>query len=219
MGKGTQAYRLVEKYGFHKLSTGDLLRKESTKDTKEAIRLKSILDSGKLVNDTVMLNLIKKQLQDFQINNSSPNTIFDGFPRTVNQAIGLEKLLLLLGQKLIGVFSLVIDHKLLLDRVKGRLTCSQCGFVYHTKSMAPKVAGICDNCGFNKLEQRKDDDEETLVKRLQIYNSETAMLGDYYRKKGLFTEIDGSLEPEKVAKHIDEYILTLKDGTGINLNI
>lgn len=209
----------MEKYGFNKLSTGDLLRQESTKSTSESLKLRKILDAGKLVDDDIMLNLIKNQLEQSQVKTIIPHTIFDGFPRTVNQAIGLDNLLEIIGQNLIGVFSLIIDQKLLLDRITGRLTCSQCGMGFHRLNMPPKKKGICDNCGSTKLEHRKDDEAETLSKRLKIYNTETALLNEFYSKKGLFKEIDGSLSPEIVAKQLDKYILSTENGPSINIEI
>lgn len=185
-GKGTQAGFLQKKYGACQISTGDILRKAVQDQTPLGKRAAGYIDKGALVPDDVMLELIAERLRE----EGRSGFILDGFPRTVAQASGLDAILKDMGFKLDCVFSLQVPHGVIVRRLAGRRTCERCGALYHGEFGPPKREGVCDRCG-GGLYQREDDREETVAARLDVYETQTAPLIDYYRKRGLFKEIDG----------------------------
>lgn len=192
-GKGTQAGFLQKKYGACQISTGDILRKAVRDQTPLGGRAAEYIDKGALVPDDVMLELIAERLRAEGRN----GFILDGFPRTVAQANGLDRILEDLGFKLDCVFSLRVPRGIIVRRLAGRRTCKRCGALYHAEFGPPKHEGVCDRCG-GELYQREDDREETVVARLDVYETQTAPLIDYYRKRGLLKEIDGVGSVERV---------------------
>ncbi len=191
-GKGTLAKKLVAEKHLAHISTGDLLREAVKEQTSLGKKAKEFMDAGKLVPDTLVIDLISERLgrPDCQ-----KGFVLDGFPRTVPQAEALAALL----KKL----HLVIDHVILLEigiekvveRMSARLNCGACGAVFHKINVPPKKEGICDNCGAS-LYQREDDKEETVRKRFAIYMEQTSPLIDYYKKIGLLRVVDGSISPD-----------------------
>lgn len=186
-GKGTQSARLVKQEGFFQLSTGDLLRAEVKAGSALGLSVKKILESGAYVPDAVMISLVKSCLES-QVGRS---VIFDGFPRTTEQAIALDDLLKELGAPIGRAVFLKVPGSELLKRLTGRRVCTQCGAVYHVDSKPSRSEGVCDVCGGNCI-QRPDDKEQVIAQRLQVYEAHTAPLLDFYRRKGLLSEINGT---------------------------
>ena len=193
-GKGTQAVNLVKRYGLLHISTGDMFReavKEGTLLGKEA---KSYMDAGKLVPDEVTIGIVRERL-------SKPDCkkgfILDGFPRTVKQADALSEILKDNGMKLTAVVNISAPIQDLLERAVGRRICKNCGHSFHVKFHPTKVEGVCDDCG-GATYQRADDSEETMKSRLSVYESSTRPLIEYYKKAGVYKEIDGRQDIAKV---------------------
>ena len=182
-GKGTQAQKLSKKYGIPQVATGDLLRKAVAEKTPLGVRIKSYLDEGKLGPDDLIVKLIFERV-------SKPDCkkgyILDGFPRTMGQARQLDK-----ATDVDLVLNIVVEFEELVERAVGRRTCLKCGAVYHVKFNPPMNEGICEKCG-SKLIQREDDKEETVRKRLGVYQEQTMPLIEYYKKKGKLVEIESS---------------------------
>jgi len=182
-GKGTQAQKLSKKYGIPQIATGDLLREHVAKKTPIGVKVKAILDAGKLGPDDLIVQIIRDRVSQPDCRNGY---LLDGFPRTMNQAKELEKM-----TDVDLVLNIAVDHKALVERAVGRRICPKCAAVYHVKSNPPKKSGICDKCG-TSLVQRDDDKEETVQKRLKVYQEQTAPLIEHYRSKGKLVDIDGS---------------------------
>ena len=186
-GKGTQANLLQDKFGIPKISTGDILRAAVEDDAELGEQAKIFMDKGELVPDEVVIGLIKKRIVE---PDCEEGFILDGFPRTIVQAEKLGETLATMGQDIDSVVDLVVDREELIVRLTGRRTCKNCGAMFHRTTHPPKVDEICDECG-GVLYQRPDDNKETIVKRLEIYNNETAPLKEFYRKQGKLKTIQG----------------------------
>jgi len=183
-GKGTQAQKLSKKYGIPQIATGDLLREHVAKKTPIGLKVKAILDAGKLGPDDLIVQIIKERVSQPDCMNGY---LLDGFPRTMNQAKELEKM-----TDIDLVLNIGVDTELLVERAVGRRICPKCAAVYHVTFNPPKKTGVCDKCGSNLI-QRDDDKEETIRKRLKVYQEQTEPLIEHYRKKGKLMNIDGSL--------------------------
>ena len=186
-GKGTQAKMLTEKFSIPQISTGDILRAAVKAGTPMGRKAKEFMDAGGLVPDEVVVGIVRDRLQEADCGNGF---ILDGFPRTVAQADALQTSLEEMGKGLDRVISLAVDAEALVERLTGRRTCRQCGRGYHVTFDPPRQAGVCDACG-GELFQRDDDREETIRKRLQVYEDQTAPLISYYRQAGVLMELDG----------------------------
>ncbi len=193
-GKGTQSNLLSNEFNIEHISTGDLLREEIKSGNKE---LQSIIESGKLVNDELILAILAKKID------SLDSYILDGFPRTINQAISLDELLKSKNEKIDYVIYLSVDKEIAKKRILGRVSCPKCGSVYNTmiEGMNSKVDMICDNCN-SELTKRIDDTEETLSTRYDTYISETEPLIEYYKNKGVLYQIDSSRDTMSVYNDI-----------------
>jgi adenylate kinase len=186
-GKGTQAKKLVEKYGIPQISTGDMLRAALKEGTALGLEAKKFMDAGKLVPDEVVIGLIEERIK---LPDCSKGFMLDGFPRTVGQADALKGVLEKMKLKIDHVISIEVANEELVGRLTGRRTCKSCGSGFHLLFDPPKKAGVCDKCG-GELYQRDDDKEETIRNRLKVYDSQTAPLIDYYKKAGLLRPIPG----------------------------
>lgn len=197
-GKGTQAKLLVDRYGIPQVSTGDILRLAVKDQTPMGVRAKSYMDQGALVPDEVVIGIIRDRLA---MSDCSGGFILDGFPRTVPQADALASVLTGLGKSVEHVISIHVDKEELLQRITGRRVCRSCGRGYHVRFDPPKSPTICDSCS-GELFQRDDDKEETMRKRLEVYEAQTAPLIEYYGREqklrtvvgtGSIDEIQGAL--------------------------
>lgn len=199
-GKGTQAKMLTERFGIPQIATGDILRGAVQAGTALGLQAKSFMDAGGLVPDEVVIGIVRERLQQADC---TVGFILDGFPRTVAQADALQGNLESLGRRLDRVVSLTVDADALVERLTGRRTCRSCGRGYHVSFDPPRNAQLCDACG-GELYQRDDDREETIRKRLTVYDQQTSPLIAYYRAAGLLTELDG-MQPIPV---VQEQVLT-----------
>jgi adenylate kinase len=190
-GKGTEI-QLLQKKGFIKLSTGDMLRKEVESESSLGKKLKSIMDKGELVSDTLVSKLIEKQLS------KKSGIIFDGYPRTIKQAKSLTKLLKSKNIDINGVIIINTPDDLIIKRISGRYICKKCGASYNKFGNQPKKEGICDVCGGKTFIQRSDDKKSVIKKRLNDYHQTSKEIIEYYRKKGLVYDIDASKGESKI---------------------
>ena len=202
-GKGTQAELLTEEYNLNHISTGDLLREASQEQTEFGNKLKSMLESGNLVSDEIVLEVLDKYLD--KTNNF--NLLLDGFPRDIYQAEKLDELLKSKGSKIDYVFLLNVDKDTLLYRITGRRLCKSCGAIYNVNidPLKPKVDSICDKCG-SSLIARKDDNAETFKVRYQEYETQTMPLINYYQNQNNLFEIDSSISKEDTFKQIESIL-------------
>lgn len=199
-GKGTQARYLEQSYGACQIATGDILRKAVQEATPLGKKAKQYIDKGELVPDEVVIDLVAERLG---ADDCRKGFVLDGFPRTIAQAEGLERVLRELGSDLDCVLSLRVPNGVIVQRLTGRRTCKGCGALYHVTFGPPRQKDICDRCG-GALFQREDDREETIRARLRVYDSQTAPLIDYYRKRGLLREIDGVGSVEEIRGRVLE---------------
>ncbi len=206
-GKGTQAQRLVTKFGLVQLSTGEMLRAAVAAQTPVGLEAKAIIEAGKLAPDSVVTAIISERLDDDDVKNGF---ILDGFPRTLKQADALEILLAEKEMPLDGVILLEVDDDAMVERIAGRFTCASCGTGYHDNFKPTAKDGICDVCGSSEFKRRADDNAETMRTRLQTYYKDTAPLVGYYYAKGNLRSIDGMADVETVGAEIDAVLADLK---------
>lgn len=197
-GKGTQAETIVNEFSIPHISTGDIFRKNIKEGTVLGKKAKEYMDQGLLVPDELTVELVKDRLQQDDCENGF---LLDGFPRTIFQADALEEALASMNQKLDRVVNIIVRKELLVDRAVGRRVCKDCGQTYHTTFNKPSKEGICDNCG-GELLQRKDDTEETVTTRINVYQEQTEPLINYYTDKGIIINIDGEKPISEVGKDI-----------------
>ena len=189
-GKGTQAQKIVDKYGVPQISTGDLLRQNVREGTALGAEAKTYMDAGKLAPDDLIIRMMDDRLGK---SDCAKGFILDGFPRTLPQAEALEQLLQRRRLALTGVLSFEVPEDELLQRLTGRRTCPGCNAMYHVTAKPPKSAGVCDKCG-GALIQRSDDNEATILNRLKVYREQTSPLKAYYRERGKLREVMAPLK-------------------------
>jgi adenylate kinase len=197
-GKGTQAKKLIEKYGIPQISTGDLLRAAVAAGTALGKEAKSFMDKGELVPDRVVLGMVGERLKQ---DDCKKGYILDGFPRNTAQAEALDKMLDTLKMPLTAALSVDVPFDDLMKRLTGRRTCKACGQMFNIYSNPTKKDNTCDKCG-GALFQRDDDREETIKKRLEVYSSQTAPLFDYYKKKGILSSVNGTGNIDEIFKAV-----------------
>ena len=201
-GKGTQAKFLIEKLGVPQISTGDMLREHVTKQTSLGIKAKEYMSSGALVPDEVILSMMHERLSNEDCKNGY---ILDGFPRTIPQAFGLDKLLEKIKQSLDAVIVIDVSDDNIVDRMGGRRVHLTSGRVYHIIYNPPKIEGKDDKTQ-EDLIIREDDKEETVRKRLKIYHNETSPLINYYKDKNIVSQVNGELDISDVSQEIERTI-------------
>lgn len=204
-GKGTQADRVAPQLHLVKIATGELFRAAIASGSAVGREVQAVYDRGELVPDALTLRLVEERLREIaqreRLGTGIRGALFDGFPRTLPQAEGLDALLAAQGERVTAVIVLEVPRDVLIERLSGRLVCKECGATYHVTLNPPKVPGVCDACG-GELIQRADDTPAAVKKRLDIYFSQTAPLLDYYRERGLLAEVDGDRPIEVVTEEI-----------------
>ena len=201
-GKGTQAEKIVENYQIPHISTGDMFRKAIKDQTELGMEAKRYMDQGALVPDHVTIGIVKDRLSE---SDCKSGFLLDGFPRTVDQAKALDEILTSLDSKIDYVINIDVDLDILKERLTGRRICRSCGATYHMIFNPPKNADVCDKCG-GELYQRKDDNEETVGNRLNVYVSQTKPLLDYYSLAGNLVNINGQQSIDLVFEEIREVL-------------
>jgi adenylate kinase len=193
-GKGTQAEFIAAHLAVPKISTGDIFRDNVTRGTPLGVNARRYMDSGQLVPDQITIDMVRDRLAE---TDSSDGFLLDGFPRTVPQAVALDKLVADLGAGLDVILELVVDDDEVIRRLSGRRTCRGCGKIWHVEFDPPLREGRCDRCG-GELFQREDDRAETVAERLRVYARDTAPLVDYYGAQGKLVGIDATGPVEDV---------------------
>jgi adenylate kinase len=193
-GKGTQARKLGSAFGVPYVSTGDTFRNAAAAGTPVGATAKSFMDRGELVPDAVTVGVVEERLSQAD---AAAGFIMDGFPRTAQQATAFDALLAKMGRRLDAVIEIAVPREVLIARTTGRRVCANCQKSYQLQTAPPRVAGVCDNCG-GPLEQRADDAEPTVKKRLAVYERQTAPVLAYYKGAGLLKAIDGTRSVDDV---------------------
>lgn len=201
-GKGTQAKFINERWAFPHISTGDILRGEISKGSPLGKKVSEVLAGGNLVDDALMEELIRSRLSSADV---SQGFLLDGYPRNLKQAAVLEKAVSDLKLPRLIAIAIVIPELQLKKRILGRLSCQQCGSIFHKELRPPKVVGVCDSCGA-QLVQRKDDNEATVDNRLAVYRQETAPLIDFYKQKGFLSVIDGTKSIHEISSELEKIL-------------
>lgn len=186
-GKGTQAKLLADKYKIPQVSTGDLLRAAVNSGSDLGRKAKAAMDGGQLVSDDVVLGIIQERLSK---PDAKAGFVLDGFPRNIPQAQALDAMLARLGQPLQLALLVDVGSEVLMKRITGRRICTPCGAIYNVYFSPPKTQGKCDKCG-GSVAQRSDDNEETVRKRLAVYEEQTAPLVSYYKAQGKLRTVRG----------------------------
>ncbi|MFN6991894.1 MAG: adenylate kinase [Fervidobacterium sp.] len=195
-GKGTYAKKLVEKYSIPHISTGDIFREAIAKQTELGKKVQEIVNSGNLVPDDLTNALVAERLRQPDCSNGF---VLDGYPRTLNQAEALDKMLKSMEKELTGAIYFEVDEETVVERISTRRVCSKCGKVYNVITLPPKVEGICDDCG-SPIIQRDDDKEEIVRSRYRVYIEKTTPLIEYYRNQNKLFTLDGRKSIEEVMK-------------------
>jgi adenylate kinase len=193
-GKGTQAARITDSTGLPQVSTGDMLRAAVKNGTDTGIAAKQYMDEGKLVPDSIIIDLIKERILESDAKNG---VMFDGFPRTVPQAEALAGI-----TEVTHVIAIEVPDSRIVERICGRYSCATCGAVYHDSFNPTKLDGVCDECGGNDMKQRADDNESTVLQRLSAYHEQTSPLASWYESKGIIHRINGDRAIDEITSDI-----------------
>lgn len=202
-GKGTQARMLEERFGFVQLSTGDLLRAAVKAGTEAGKTAKSVMESGGLVSDEIVLAILKERLAEPDCANG---VVLDGFPRTTAQAEALDLMLNASGQQINAAISLEVDDVKMVLRIAGRFTCGNCGEGYHDTFKAPAVEDTCDKCASTNMIRRADDNAATVMSRLDAYHAQTAPLIDYYKTRNALHGVNAMGEIDAIAGQLSDIV-------------
>jgi adenylate kinase len=201
-GKGTQAKRIAKQLGVPHLSTGDMMREAVARGTELGRIVGPIMQAGQLVSDDLVMKMVDERLKQ---PDCQAGCLFDGFPRTLPQAEGLDKILERGGFGKPVVVDLAVSDDKLLRRLTGRRTCSVGGEIYNVYDAPSKLEGVCDNDG-GRLVQRADDTAEVVNQRLTAYHRQTKPLADYYRQQGVLQEVDASVSVDEVSRALGEVV-------------
>lgn len=206
VGKGTMSRFLVAHYKLVHISTGDMLREAMKNKTEIGLKVQEYMDAGNLVPDEIIHDMIVERFSQKDINRGF---LFDGYPRTVAQAIDLENILKQLNMKIDAVLNLQLDDSIIIKRITGRRTCPQCGSIFNIYYDPPKVENVCNNCG-GELNIRGDDNEESLKIRLNEFAKNTAPVVEYYEKQNIVHNIDADQDRDKEFADIQKVLEGLK---------
>jgi len=212
-GKGTQAERLCRDMRWAHISTGDLLREAVAEKTELGLKAAEFMNRGTLVPDDLVVSLVAERLKE---DDCTEGFVLDGFPRTLVQGEMLERTLDELGIKLDLVLYFDTGKEVIVKRLSGRRICRNCNANYHVTNIPPKVEGVCDRCG-GELYQRDDDKPETVEKRLEVYEEQTAPLIRFYRERGLLKEVSGNLEVEEGQQVLRGALEAYRGGTHLTV--
>lgn len=193
-GKGTQAKKIAEKYSIPHISTGDIFRANIKNGTELGKKAKTYMDQGLLVPDELVVDLVVDRVSQADAQNGY---VLDGFPRTIPQAEALDEALKAINDKVDYAIDVDVPDENIINRMSGRRACTACGGTYHIKYNPAKTEGICDTCG-GELVLRDDDKPETVKKRLDVYHQQTQPLIEYYNKKNILKEVDGTQDMAEV---------------------
>ncbi|MCD6415165.1 MAG: adenylate kinase [Planctomycetes bacterium] len=196
-GKGTQAQRMAKRFAVSHASTGDIFRRAMAQGLRLGLEVADYLDNGKLVPDELTSRVVAEMVIE-----SVEDYILDGYPRTIQQARDLERMLLERGEALDGVLFFDIPEDAIIERLTGRRICAQCGANYHIVFMPPAKSGICDRCG-GELRVRSDSSEQAIGKRLAEYREKTLPLVEFYDQKNLLRRVDATAEPDEVTRRTE----------------
>ena len=194
-GKGTQAEIICKTLSIPQISTGNIIRAQIKSGTELGLRVKAIVESGALVPDELVIELLKARISEADCANGF---VLDGFPRTIAQAEALEKIC-----PIDVVLEIYVPDEKIVARMSGRRTCPACGATYHVEHNPPKKDGVCDICGA-ALIMRPDDDPKVVESRLNVYHEQTEPLVDFYKSRGLLKTVDGQGEIESITKMVKE---------------
>lgn len=197
-GKGTQAEILSREMNLPRIASGDLFRQALEKKSKLGLLAKSYMEEGRLVPDEIAIRMV---LERISLPDCVSGCLFDGFPRTLEQAEVLDKALAEQGKSIAKAIYIQVTKEEFLKRLSGRWLCRNCQTPYHLVTSPPKVQGKCDKCG-GELYQRPDDNEETVRERLEVFFAQTAPILDYYRKQNKLIEVNGNLGIQEVAREV-----------------
>ena len=193
-GKGTQAARITQTTGLPQVSTGDMLRAAVKNGTKTGLEAKKYMDAGKLVPDSIIIDLIKDRVQE---PDAVKGLMFDGFPRTIPQAEALSKI-----TEVTHVIAINVPDERIVERICGRYSCGSCGIVFHDTFNPTKQDGVCDECGSTDMKRRADDNENTVLQRLSAYHEQTSPLADWYDDLGILCNVNGDKAIDEITKDI-----------------
>ncbi len=205
-GKGTQADIIVKEMALPHVASGDLFRNALKNGTELGKQAEFYMKAGKLVPDEITIKMILERIAQPDCKNGC---VFDGFPRTLEQAKALDAALEKQGKAIEKVIYIEVPSEVLLDRLTGRWICRNCETPYHQKNSPPKKAGVCDKCS-GELYQRADDKEETIKERLKVYFAQTMPLLEYYEKKNKLFRVNGNQHIDSVGKDIVKFLRGLK---------
>ena len=201
-GKGTQASGIAQRRDALHISTGEIFRAAVKKRTPLGQEAKRYMDRGQLVPDQIVIEIVEERLQEDDV---ARGFVLDGFPRTVEQASALEDIAQRLGHRIAPVVNLTVPRDEVVKRLSGRRVCRDCGAMYHVNLAPPTNAGLCNQCN-GELYQRDDDQEDTILARLDVYARQTDPLVAYYRERSVLEDVDGTGQPDEVAGRIVEVL-------------
>ena len=205
-GKGTQAKYLTDKYHVPQIATGDLLRAAVAAQTPLGRQAKAIMDAGQLVPNDIVIGMIRERMAR---PDAEQGFVLDGFPRNIAQAMALDDILDKFGRPIDAVLQFDVDAEMLIQRTIGRLNCISCGALFNLFTQPPAIDDKCDECG-STLQHRSDDSEEVIERRLQIFESLTQPLSDYYKQKGILHVVEAHGDVEEVTKRVKSALRGLR---------